>query len=51
MSYFDARVLNQPEVYIGPASERFNHSLELTDERSRAQVTKLMTAFTKEISH
>ena len=45
LHYFDARVLNQPEVYIGPANERFNDALELTDERTLAQLKKFLTAF------
>lgn len=50
LSYFDARVLNQPEVYVGPANERFDDVLELTDERAKAQVTKILDAFSVHLS-
>lgn len=51
MSYFDARVLNQPEIYIGPASERFDDALELTDERAKAQVMKMLVSFARHITN
>ena len=45
MGYFDAHVMGQPEVYVGPASQRFNDALELTDEKTKSVVTKFIMTF------
>jgi chromate reductase len=47
MGYFNARVMGQPEVYVGPASQRFNENLELTDEKTKDVVTKFLATFKK----
>ncbi len=49
MGYFNARVMGQPEVYVGPAVQKFDEKLNLIDERTIATVTKFLTAF-KEFS-
>lgn len=45
MGYFNARVMGQPEVYVGPASEKFDAEQNLSDERSIATVKKFLAAF------
>lgn len=45
MSYFNARVMGQPEVYVGPASEKFDSEQNLSDERTIATVKKFLIAF------
>jgi chromate reductase len=40
--FLDMPVVNQPEVMIGNAAERFNNQGELTDETSRKLVRKLL---------
>lgn len=45
MGYFDARVMGQPEVYVGPASQRFDDNLNLTDEKTKEVVQKFLVAF------
>lgn len=45
MGYFNARVMGQPEVYIGPADQRFDADLNLADEKTKAVVTKFLAAF------
>lgn len=46
MLYLDARVLGQPEFYMGNASEKFNTEGELTDESTVAHIEKALAAFT-----
>lgn len=43
--YFNARVMGQPEVYIGPAEQKFDAEQNLTDERTIATVKKFLAAF------
>jgi chromate reductase, NAD(P)H dehydrogenase (quinone) len=45
MGYFNARVMGQPEVYVGPASEKFDAEQNLSDERSIAAIKKFLAAF------
>jgi len=45
MGYFNARTMGQPEVYIGPASERFDSEMNLTDDKTRSVVTKFLATF------
>lgn len=46
MLYLDARVLGQPEFYMGNATEKFSPEGELIDESTIAHITKALTAFT-----
>lgn len=45
MGYFNARVMGQPEVYVGPAEQKFDDTLELSDERTIKTVSKFLNAF------
>ena len=42
MLYLDARVVGQPELYIGTAQEKFNEVGELTDENTREHIKKAL---------
>jgi chromate reductase len=42
----DMPTINQPEVMIARASERFNERGELTDEGSKQRITALLQALT-----
>ena len=45
MGYFNARVMGQPEVYVGPATQRFDTDLNLTDEKTREVLKKFLASF------
>lgn len=45
MAYFNARVLGQPEVYVGGASTKFDENSNLTDEKTKEVLKKFLTAF------
>lgn len=45
MGYFNARTMGQPEVYVGPAKDRFDADMNLTDEKTRSVVTKFLASF------
>ncbi len=45
MGYFNARVLGQPEIYVGPAAEKFDAAQNLTDERTSKAVAKFLETF------
>ena len=49
LHYFDADVMNQPETYIGVVQEKFDDGMNLTDERTKAQLQKMLTAFSAHI--
>jgi chromate reductase len=42
--YPDAKLLNQPEVMVANATERFNQQGDLTDPASRELIEKQMQA-------
>ncbi len=43
--YFDARVLGQPEFYLGNASDKFDEHGNLTDEKTKEYITRLLQKF------
>ena len=43
MLYLDAKVVGQPELYIGTAQEKFNEAGELTDENTKEHIKKGLT--------
>ncbi|TSC85536.1 MAG: NAD(P)H dehydrogenase (quinone):NADPH-dependent FMN reductase [Parcubacteria group bacterium Gr01-1014_8] len=45
LGYFDAKVMGQPEFYLGAAKEKFDENLELTDERTIASLKKFLATF------
>lgn len=45
--YLDAPTMPQPEPYVGNAANLFDESGRLTNEKSRALLTKFLTAFEK----
>lgn len=45
MGYFNARTMGQPEVYVGPAKERFDAEMNLSDEKTKSVVTKFLASF------
>lgn len=45
MGYFNARVLGQPELYVGLADKKFDQSLALTEEKTAASLAKFLSAF------
>lgn len=45
LAYFDAYVMNQPEVYVGNAENKFDTEGNLTDEKTREQLQKFLTRF------
>lgn len=47
MGYFDARVMGQPEVYVGPADQKFDADQNLIDERTVKAVAKFLATFKK----
>ncbi len=49
MGYFNARVMGQPEVYIGLNAEKFDADLRLSDERTKVTLIKFLTAFTQHL--
>ncbi len=42
--YFNARVMGQPEFYMGPAASKFDEALNLTDEKTKEAVVKVLAA-------
>lgn len=42
MLYLDAKVVGQPELYIGTAQEKFNEAGELTDENTKEHIKKAL---------
>ena len=51
MGYFNARVMGQPEVYVGPASQKFDAELNLTDEKTKGVLKKFLETFKKFIEN
>jgi chromate reductase, NAD(P)H dehydrogenase (quinone) len=45
MGYFNARVMGQPEIYVGPANDKFDADQNLTDERTGKSVAKFLATF------
>ena len=45
LHYFDAAVMNQPETYIGVVQDKFDDAMNLTDERTKTQLQKFLSAF------
>ncbi|MBU6323702.1 MAG: NAD(P)H-dependent oxidoreductase [Patescibacteria group bacterium] len=45
--YFNARVMGQPEFYMGPAGGKFDEALNLTDEKTKEAVVKAFAAFSE----
>ena len=45
LHYFDAKVINQPEIYMGSAQTKFDDTMNLTDERTAEQLRKLLATF------
>lgn len=45
MGYFNARVMNQPEVYLGNVKDKFDADLNLIDERTQGSLKKFLSAF------
>ncbi|MDB5264821.1 MAG: NADPH-dependent reductase [Parcubacteria group bacterium] len=46
MLYLNARVLGQPEFYLGGATHKFNEEGKLTDEKAQESVKGAIAAFT-----
>ena len=42
--YLSCRVLGQPEFYLGGATEKFDAEGNLTDEKTKEQITKVLAA-------
>lgn len=42
MSYLDAQVIGQPEIYLGPAQELFDEKGNLTDETTKELLVKAL---------
>jgi len=40
MLYLDAKLVGQPELYVGMAEEKFNEAGELTDENTKEHIKK-----------
>lgn len=40
MTYLDARLVGQPELYIGTAGDKFNEARELVDENTKEHIKK-----------
>ena len=49
MSYFNARTMQQPELYIGNNAEKFDTNLELTDAKTIESLKKFLAAFSTHI--
>lgn len=45
MGYFNARVLGQPEFYLGNDADKFDADLHLTDERTIQSLQKFLKTF------
>lgn len=43
--YLDARVLGQPEFYVGSASDKFDEHSNLTDEKTKEYIKRLLKKF------
>jgi chromate reductase len=42
MLYLDAKLVGQPELYIGTAGDKFNEAGELTDENTKEHIKKAL---------
>lgn len=49
MLYLDARVVGQPELYVGMAGEKFNEAGELTDENTKEHIKKALAVLVSRI--
>jgi chromate reductase len=49
MSYFNARVLGQPEVYVGLAEQKFDADSNLKDDKTKEVLKKFLAAFSEHI--
>lgn len=49
LTYLDARVLGQPEFYVGGATEKFDAEGNLTDEKTREHLVRLLETLKTEI--
>ncbi len=45
MGYFNARVLGQPEVYVGNVKDKFDPDQKLTDEKTKEVLKKFLEHF------
>lgn len=50
MGYFNARLMNQPELYIGNVKEKFDAELQLTDERTAESLKKFLSTFSSHLN-
>ena len=51
MGYFNARVLGQPEFYLGNNVEKFDADLNLTDERTIQSLQKFLDSFSEHVKN
>ena len=49
MDYFNARVMGQPEVYVGLAASKFDADSNLSDEKTKEVLKKFLDAFTAHV--
>ena len=49
MGYFNARVLGQPEFYLGNDADKFDTDLNLTDEKTISSLKKFLAAFKQHV--
>ncbi len=49
LNYLGTHVMGQPEFYVGSASDKFNAEGNLTDEKTKEYIKRLLLAFSKHI--
>jgi chromate reductase len=50
LAYLGTHSMGQPEFYVGSASDKFNASGDLTDEKTKEYITRLLGAFEAHMS-
>jgi len=48
MVYLDAKLVGQPELYIGSVQDKFNAKGELTDEKTKEHLKKALALFSQD---